>query len=69
MNNLTENPSQQEEVATKLAGINMASLCRTLVRVLVRLEEKEYSDETQQNTVLKHDVLPDPASEGCTHEA
>lgn len=51
-------------------GIDMAALCRTLARVLAQLDEGEYTQEhKQQDTVSKHDVLPDPASELDTREA
>jgi hypothetical protein len=51
-------------------GIDMASLCRTLARVLAHLDEGEYTQEhKQQDTVRQHDVLPDPASVSPTREA
>ena len=49
-------------------GINMSSLCRTLARVLVNLDEGEYTEEVRQDTVHQHDVSPNPASESTTRE-
>lgn len=68
MKTLAGKPSPQEE-STVAEGINMASLCRTLARVLVLLEETGYSNGQQQDTVLEHNALPDPASGLNTHEA
>ena len=50
-------------------GINMSSLCKTLARVLVNLDEGGYTEEVQQDTVHQHDVLPDQASASDTREA
>jgi hypothetical protein len=50
-------------------GINMSSLCRTLARVLVNLDEGEYTGNVRQDTVLEHDALPDQASDVSTREA
>jgi hypothetical protein len=47
----------------------MSSLCRTLARVLVNLDEGEYTEEVRQDTVLEHDVSPDQASDEATREA
>jgi hypothetical protein len=50
-------------------GVNMRSLCQTLARVLALLDETEYTEENQQDTVRKHDALPDQASDDDTCEA
>jgi len=50
-------------------GINMSSLCQTLARVLVNLNEGEYTGNVRQDTVLEHDVSPDQASDSGTREA
>jgi hypothetical protein len=44
------------------------SALRTLARVLVNLDEGEYTEEVRQDTVLEHDVSPDQASEASTRE-
>ncbi|MBZ0099554.1 MAG: hypothetical protein K8F30_10740 [Taibaiella sp.] len=69
MKTLAGNHVPKPESNTAPEGINMAALCRTLARVLVLLEETGYSDGQQQDTVLDHDALPDPASGMNTHEA
>ena len=55
--------NEGSEVKSEATGINMSSLCRTLARVLVNLDEGEYTEEVWQDTVLEHDASPDQASE------
>ena len=44
-------------------GIDMASLCRTVLKVVARLEEQQYTaSENRQAAVSQHDDLPDLAS-------
>ena len=44
-------------------GIDMLGTCRAILRVLVHLENEEYtSDQSRQAEVLAHDDLPNPAS-------
>lgn len=54
-------------------GIDMKALCRVLVRMLVLLDESEYTEstsiETQQADVYHHTSLPDQASEADTRRA
>ncbi len=45
-------------------GLNMRSLCQTLARVLVLLEETGYT-EKQQDIVFEDDALPNPASDSA----
>jgi hypothetical protein len=46
-------------------GIDMLEACRAILRVLVHLENAEYtSDQWRQAEVVEHDDLPDPASRG-----
>ena len=48
-------------------GIDMLGACRTILRVLVHLENAEYTHESlRQAEVLAHDDLPDPASDSVT---
>jgi hypothetical protein len=54
---------QQEE------GIDMLEACRAILRVLVHLENAEYtSDQWRQAEVVVHDDLPDPASDCGTSQ-
>ncbi len=44
-------------------GIDMLGACRAILRVLVHLENAEYTHESlRQDEVLQHPDLPDPAS-------
>jgi hypothetical protein len=61
--------TEGNEARPEATGINMSSLCQTLARVLVNLDEGGYTEEVQQDTVREHDVLPDPASASDTREA
>jgi hypothetical protein len=63
MNGQTGNQQERNEPRSGAEGVNMSSLCRTLARVLALLEENEYTDRNQQDTVLQHAALPDPASD------
>ena len=49
--------------------VNMQSLVKTLARVVVWLDEIQYTDDRQQDTVRQHDVLPDQASDSSTRQA
>jgi hypothetical protein len=69
MNSPTGNQGKVSDSQTDTGGINMSSLCRTLARVLVNLDEGEYTEEVRQDTVYQHDVSPDQASEASTREA
>ena len=69
MNSLNGNQNEGIEPKTNGEGINMSSLCRTLARVLVNLDEGEYTENMRQDTVQQHDALPDQASEVSTREA
>ncbi len=65
MNAPTGNQHEGKERRIEEEGVNMSSLCRTLARVLALLDENEYTDRNRRDTVLKHDALPDPASENA----
>ena len=69
MNSPTGNQGKASDSQTDTGGINMSSLCRTLARVLVNLDEGGYTEEVRQDTVLQHDASPDPASDTDTREA
>jgi len=64
------NGSGNEEVEAKsgATGINMSSLCQTLARVLVNLDEGGYTEEVRQDTVYQHDASPNQASDFGTRE-
>ena len=54
-------PLAQEQSSEE--GIDMLGACRAILRVLVHLENEEYtSDQSRQAEVLAHDDLPNPAS-------
>ena len=59
------NLNEEINVKTGISGINMPSLYRTLARVLVNLDEDEYTGNMQQSAVYQHDALPDQASESA----
>lgn len=63
MSSLNGNQNEGIEPQNSGEGVNMSSLCRTLARVLALLDESEYTGGNRQDTVLKHDALPDQASE------
>jgi hypothetical protein len=69
VDSLTDNHQPQESVKTEPEGVDMAGLCRTIIRVLVILDEAKYTGHKQQDTVRQHDALPDPASDCGTREA
>jgi hypothetical protein len=49
--------------------IDMLGACRSILRVLVHLENAEYtSDQWRQAEVVVHDDLPDPASDVSTSQ-
>ncbi len=59
-------PLDQEQLEE---GIDMLGACRAILRVLVHLENEEYtSDQLRQAEVLAHDDLPDPASDVSTSQ-
>lgn len=69
MNSPTGNLQEGTDPKTDGEGINLPSLYRTLVRVLVNLDAGEYTGNVQQSTVRQHDALPDQASDLGTREA
>ncbi len=52
---------QQESQLPPGEGIDMVAIYRTVLRALVHLEQKDYTEDRQAD-VRKHDDLPDPAS-------
>ncbi len=52
---------QQESQQPPREGIDMVAIYRTVLRALVHLEGKDYTEHRQADVVV-HDDLPDPAS-------
>jgi hypothetical protein len=52
-------------------GINLLSVYRSMLRIVARLEESEYTEGNsllRQTEVLKHSDLADPASDVSTSQ-
>ena len=52
-------------------GINLLSVYRSMLRIVARLGENEYTEDNsllRQTEVRKHPDLADPASEGSTSQ-
>ncbi len=52
-------------------GINLLSVYRSMLRIVARLDESEYTEGNsllRQTEVLKHSDLADPASDGSTSQ-
>ena len=60
--------NERNEAKSEANGINMSSLCQTLARVLVNLDEGGYTEEVRQDTVYQHDASPNQASDKATRE-
>ena len=69
MNNPNGNQYEGIEPKIETAGIKMDSFYQTVARVLVFLDEAEYTEDMRQDAVFEHDALPDQASENSTREA
>jgi hypothetical protein len=63
------NPNDNQNEGTESKGIRMDSFYQTVARVLVFLDEAEYTEDMKQDAVREHDALPDPASDFATREA
>lgn len=59
-----------EEPSKEYAGgINTPALCNTLLRIVARLDEKQYTHGmSRQTEVVEHSDLADPASDGDTSQ-
>ena len=56
---------------TENDGINLLSVYRSMLRIVARLEESEYTENNsllRQTEVLKHPDLADPASDEDTSQ-
>ena len=60
-----------EQPHTETDGINLLSVYRSMLRIVARLEENEYTEGNsllRQTEVLKHSDLADPASDVSTSQ-
>lgn len=60
-----------EQPHTENDGINLVSVYRSMLRIVARLVESEYTESNsllRQTEVLEHSNLADPASEGSTSQ-
>jgi hypothetical protein len=60
-----------EQPHTESDGINLLSVYRSLLRIVARLDESEYTEGNsllRQTEVYHHSDLADPASEGSTSQ-
>lgn len=70
----TQNPSTPNIKAPSqepVNGINIPALCNTLLRIVARLNENEYTDSSsllRQTEVMEHSNLADPASDANTSQ-
>lgn len=64
-------PNIKTDSKEPVNGINIPALCNTLLRIVARLDENEYTDSSsllRQTEVMEHSNLADPASEGDTSQ-
>ena len=58
-----------EQPHTESDGINLLSLYRSMLRIVARLDESEYTEDNsllRQTEVVQHSDLADPASDDTT---
>jgi hypothetical protein len=58
-----------EQPHTEPDGINLLSVYRSMLRIVARLGESEYTESNsllRQTEVVEHSNLADPASDGTT---
>jgi hypothetical protein len=54
---------ESDEQLSSQQGINLKSVCRSLLKIVARLEENQYTeDKLRQNEVMEHSNLANPAS-------
>ena len=66
-----ERLSDEQPNITETDGINLVSVYRSLLRIVARLGESEYTESNsllRQTEVVEHSNLADPASEGSTSQ-
>jgi hypothetical protein len=64
-----ERLSDEQPNIVETDGINLVSVYRSLLRIVARLGENEYTEGNsllRQTEVVEHSNLADPASEGST---
>lgn len=60
-----ENGSQ----SNSFSGVDLKAVCRSLLKIVARLEENQYTEDTLRQTAeLELDDLADPASETDTSQ-
>ncbi|HEX2623353.1 MAG TPA: hypothetical protein VHL11_24500 [Phototrophicaceae bacterium] len=64
-----ERPSNEQPHIPEKDGINLLSVYRSMLRIVARLEESEYTESNsllRQTEVYHHPDLADPASDEVT---
>jgi len=64
-----ERLSDEQQNITENGGINLLSLYRSMLRIVARLDESEYTEDNsllRQTEVFHHPDLADPASDEVT---
>jgi hypothetical protein len=62
---------RDEQPLTENDGINLLSVYRSMLRIVARLGESEYTEDNsllRQTEVVEHSNLADPASDGDTSQ-
>jgi hypothetical protein len=66
-----ERLSDEQPNIVENGGINLLSLYRSMLRIVARLDESEYTEDNsllRQTEVFHHPDLADPASDGNTSQ-
>ena len=66
-----ERLSDEQPHTNEADGINLLSVYRSMLRIVARLGESEYTESNsllRQTEVVEHSNLADPASEGSTSQ-
>jgi hypothetical protein len=66
-----ERLSNEQPHTNETDGINLLSVYRSMLRIVARLDENEYTEGNsllRQTEVLKHPDLADPASDTTTSQ-
>ncbi len=64
-----ERLSDEQPNIAENGGINLLSVYRSMLRIVARLDENEYTESNsllRQTEVVEHSNLADPASDGTT---
>ena len=66
-----ERLSDEQPNIAETEGINLVSVYRSLLRIVARLDESEYTEDNsllRQTEVVEHSNLADPASDVTTSQ-